>query len=131
MHETMWIDVPGGKREPRICLGTGYVMGLVPPAAQLRDIVVRFWNCDAAIVMRPVTTPTTDTTAAPMFMLVGRADIAEVIDRNSTPGRDPHAEECMSGTPTPGFREGLQHMGAVYIDLSLEALQVITANIAT
>ncbi|RFU25931.1 hypothetical protein B7463_g10397, partial [Scytalidium lignicola] len=92
-----------------------YVIGLVPPAAQLGDIIARFWNCDAAIVMRPVTLSTTDTVAS-SFMLIGRADVAEVVDRNSTPGRDPHAEQCMSGATAPGFREGSRTPGATNLD---------------
>jgi hypothetical protein len=129
-YETIWADIQVDKREPRICLGTGYVMGLVPPAAKLGDVVVRFWNCDAAIVMRPIKTSMTDK-ATPSFMLVGRADIAEVFDRKATPGHDPRAEQCMSGAAAPGFREVSQYSGPVYVDLNLRTLQIITAYIAT
>ncbi|KAK3935097.1 heterokaryon incompatibility protein-domain-containing protein [Diplogelasinospora grovesii] len=131
-YEMIWADMGVDKQEPRICLGTGYVIALVPPAARLGDVIVRFWNCDAAIVMRPIKTSMPDAAATTTsFMLVGRADVAEVCDRKTTPGRDPHAERCMSGAAAPGFGDGSQHSGAVHVGLNFKTLQIITAYIAT
>ena len=129
-YEEIWANVQAGKQEPHICLGTGYVIGLVAPAAQIGDIIVRFWNCDAAMVMRPLPPLKTDPEAR-TFILIGRADIAEVIDRKATPGRDPHAEQCISGATTPGFGKGSQYSGPVYVDLSFSALAKITAHVTT
>ena len=129
-HEMMWADMDANKQTPRICLGTGYVIGLVPPTAEPGDVIIRFWNCDAAVVMRPMKSFTTDT-EVPSFMLIGRADVAEVVDRKSTPGRDLHAEECMLGTTGPNLRQGSQQSGAVYVDLNWRTLQIITAHIAS
>jgi hypothetical protein len=129
-YEMEWDDIGDDKQGPRICLGTGYVMGLVPPAARLGGVIVRFWNCDAAIVMRPMMGSIAEPEPQ-SFMLVGRADVAEVFDRKATPGRDARAEQCMSGAAAPGFRVGAQPSGPVYVDLNLRTLQVITAYIAT
>lgn len=131
-YETTWADTGANEQGPRICLGTGYVIGLVPSAARLGDIVVRFWNCDSAVIMRPIKTSIAAAEAT-SFMLIGRADAAEVCNRKATPGRDPHAEQCMSGlgAADPGSVEGSQHSGAVYVDLSLTTLQSISAYIAT
>lgn len=128
-YKMMCADMDADKQTPRICLGTGYVTGLVPPTAKPGDVIIRFWNCDAAIVMRPIKTSIADV-EIPSFMLIGRADVAEVVDRNATPGRDPHAEQCMLGTAGPGLRQGSQHLGAVYVDLNWRTLQIITAYIA-
>ena len=34
-------------------LGTGFSMGLAPPEARVGDVIIRFWYCDAAILVRP------------------------------------------------------------------------------
>ncbi|KAI8954527.1 hypothetical protein F4801DRAFT_532004 [Xylaria longipes] len=128
----IWADTPSRDREPRMCLGTGYVMGLVPPATKPGDIVVRFWGCDAAIVVRPTKTLLTDKETPSLFSLVGRANIADVYDRTATPGRDLRAEQCMLSTAAPGFPEGLpDYFGAVYVNLDLQTLQMITTYITT
>lgn len=97
--------------ESRICLCTDYVMGLVPPTATVDDVIVRFWNCNAAIVMRPADPQSKSTS----FMLVGRADVAEVVDQ--TVGTFP--------------QNHLAPTEAVYVDLDLRTLQKITAHITT
>jgi hypothetical protein len=122
---------------PRICLGTDYLMTVIPAAAKVGDIVVRFWNCSAAILMRPVN-PTGSSDSMDMntpFMLVGRADVAEPTDRKATPGHDVRAEEVFLGsfstTPSPGLEKDCRARGAVYVELDLQTLQVITASIST
>ncbi|KAI0976931.1 heterokaryon incompatibility protein-domain-containing protein [Xylaria arbuscula] len=106
-HKETRVNTPAENRQPRICLGTGYLMGLVPSAAKPGDIIVRFWDCDAAIVMRPTKT-------------------------TSTPGYDLRAEQCMLSSIVPGFIKDVPgHFGAIYVSLDLHTLQMITAYIAT
>ncbi|KAK0624122.1 hypothetical protein B0T14DRAFT_407171, partial [Immersiella caudata] len=61
-YELMWDDTRqrGMKSaaqetpdEQRICIGTERLVALVPPSAAVGDVIVRFWGCDAALVMRP------------------------------------------------------------------------------
>lgn len=121
----------------RICLGTDYLMTVVPAAVKVGDVVVRFWNCDAAILMRPVNPQEGATSARDSmntsFMLVGRADVAELADRKATPGHDVRAEEVFSDSfsSTPGLEKDSRASGAVYVDLDLRTLQIITASIST
>lgn len=121
----MWDSKQNRTEEPRICLGTGYLIAVVPPGAMVGDIVVRFWNCDAAILMRPMYERDSQ------FILVGRADVAEHIDRKATPSFDLSAEEGLLGYITPGFDQGDHPAGAVYVDMDLHTLQTITASIST
>jgi hypothetical protein len=117
----------------RICLGTDYLMSVVPASVQVGDVVVRFWNCGAAILMRPIN-PTGLSDSMDMnrpFMLVGRADVAEPTDRKATPGHDVRAEEVFSGPLSPGFEKDCRGRGAVYVELDLRTLQIITASIST
>jgi hypothetical protein len=127
-YEDLKASMSGEDLIPRIYLGTGYVMGLVPPAATVGDVLVRFWNCNTAIVMRPVITVTRPTS----FMLVGQADLAELTDRTRS------ALESYVGTlPHTGFRDqrlpGMKarRSGAVFVDLNLRTLQKITAHTTT
>jgi hypothetical protein len=113
MQASMGIDSEG----PRICLGTGYVMGLVSSAATVGDVIVRFWNCNAAIVMRPVEPLSKNTT----FMPVGRADIAEVVD--GTVGT------FSKNRTVPGSEEGSGVREAVHVSLDLRTLQKITCHL--
>ena len=133
-YERMWAAADEerktrlNRRGPAICLGTNHLIGLVPPAARVGDAVVRFWGCDAAVVMRPVVG--SDDGQELGFMLVGRADVAEVVDRKATPGRDVHAEQGMSGG-SGGRDSGAASSGAVLVDFDLATLQAVTAYIVT
>jgi hypothetical protein len=113
---------------PRIFLGTGYVMGLVPSAATPGDVLVRFWNCNTAIVMRPINTKPTS------FMLVGQADLAELTDRTcSELFAFPYISYAtFDSQPLPaGETQTSQMSGAVFVDLNLRTLQKITAHTTT
>ncbi|KAI8961454.1 heterokaryon incompatibility protein-domain-containing protein [Daldinia sp. FL1419] len=103
---------------PTICLGTNHLIALVPSIAKPGDIIIRFWGCNAAVVMRPIATELSETAVQGVigsesvsYMMIGRADVA----RN----------------------EELYHEGGhrdyepVYIDLDLGSLQMITASIST
>ena len=114
---------------PRICLGTACFIGLVPPAARPGDIIVQFWNCSAAIVMRPIDPRATDGIAS-SFVLVGRAHVAEA---HGSKGRSEH-DTRVKQQPSAGFGpmfEDPQASGLVHVDLDLRTLQIITASIST
>ena len=118
---------------PRICLGTDGLIGLVPPAARAGDVVVQFWNCSAAIIMRPIdprALGSSATGAASSFMLVGRADVAGAHERRGTPEYDTHVEQRPSASYDPMFEDS-RASGAVHVDLDLRTLQIITASIST
>jgi hypothetical protein len=117
---------------PKIFLGTGHLIGLVPPAARVGDVIVQFWNCDAAIVMRPEHMPPDETTrfSASSFSIVGRADVVDLRDGISTPGTDTWAEDRICGSSSDNF-DGSEASQAVYVDLDFDTLQAITASIKT
>jgi hypothetical protein len=125
---------PAQPKGPRICLGTNGLIGLVPPAARAGDIVVQFWNCSAAMIMRPVDPPASGSSTingkASSFMLVGRADVAEAHERKVTPEYDTHVEQRPLATYEP-MVEDSQALGVVHVDLDLQTLQIITASIST
>ncbi|KAM7208048.1 Heterokaryon incompatibility protein (HET) domain containing protein [Naviculisporaceae sp. PSN 640] len=122
-------------------IGTDHLMGLVPPAARAGDWIVRFWNCDAAIVVRSahvhdtgVVTlgdsprKTTTTTEPSAFLLVGRADVAELHDWKVTGRDEPPSDEpdILNDEKAPGLKSE-----ALYISLDLPTLQVMTSRIQT
>ncbi|KAI0156472.1 heterokaryon incompatibility protein-domain-containing protein [Xylariaceae sp. FL1272] len=123
-------DEPSKNTEPRMCLGTGYLMGLVASAARIGDIVVRFWNCDATVVMRPTQISLMDSQNSTVFSLIGRANVADIYNRTESAGRDLRAEYCMSSTPARGFVEGpSHHFGPLHVRVNIQTLQMVTAYI--
>ncbi|KAF8857274.1 hypothetical protein BDZ45DRAFT_803552 [Acephala macrosclerotiorum] len=60
-------------------LGTNYYMGLTPPTTKVGDIVVRFWGCDAALIMRQ---------DASGYRLVGRAHVANTHNNRDSSSAD-------------------------------------------
>jgi hypothetical protein len=112
-------------KPPRICLGTGQVMGLVPPTSRIGDVIVRFWGCNSAIVMRPLTGPLT----AGSFMLVGRADVAAVLNQTDEAPSKLNSSVWDKGA-FEGFRADSKLGGAVNVELDLRTLQKITAHVA-
>ncbi|KAF2096177.1 hypothetical protein NA57DRAFT_59234 [Rhizodiscina lignyota] len=105
---------------PRISLGTDCLIMLVPPAARAGDIIVRFWNCSAAAIMRytPSRAPSRETNspqeANTPLMLVGRADVADVPGTKSS---------FRNWVPKPA--------AAANVDMDLRTLQILTACIRT
>lgn len=98
-------------------------MGLVPPAAELGDVIEQFRNCDAAIVMRPLANSTATAIVASqfasLFVIIGRADVAEGYDRQA-------------GWEDADSREGSWPSGgALHVEFSLRTLQIVTAHIST
>lgn len=78
--------------------------------------------------MRPIKTSEAENTP---YVLVGRADVAEVVNRTTAPGYDQYPERCMSGLRASRSKEVSQSPGAVYVALTLRTLQLITASINT
>lgn len=111
-----------GPNSPRICLGTEYLIATVPPSARPGDVVVRFRNCSAAIVMRPMRADVTGNTAS-SFILIGRVDVADDISRAATPEADNIAWDEVE--------RGFEASTKVYLDLNFRVLQFITAAIST
>jgi hypothetical protein len=103
------------KQAPRIALGTYCTMGLVPPATQVGDVIVRFWKCDAAIIMRPNTSYSTYRRA---FMLVGRADVAQLIGKATDSSSSSEFSNWISSS----------EIKPLFVDLDLSTLQTITAH---
>ncbi len=105
---------------PRISLGTDCIIMLAPPAAKAGDIIVRFWNCSAAAIMRYIpslpASPGTDSLheASSPLMLVGRADVADVPGTKSS---------FRNWAPKPA--------AAVNFDVDFRTLQILTAYIQT
>lgn len=107
------------RHKPRVCIGTHHLMALVPPATNIGDVIVRFWGCDAAFVMRLVHVEglhEDSQNRVPYFMLVGRADVAD----KST--RDDHPDVDVDATKNSGM--------LVWISLGTRTLQLLTAGIA-
>ncbi|EGY20903.1 HET domain-containing protein [Verticillium dahliae VdLs.17] len=130
-------DSAAANREPVRFLGTSLLTGLAPASAGVGDIIIRFWNCDAAIVVRP-TMPLpvdleTDLLDARLTYcrIVGRADIAETYERPGD-GTDDMAKRLMDVLETSEEIEGMsfqQYSRGVYVRLDFATLQKISAAI--
>lgn len=112
-------NAPGGKVNRLI--GTDYCMGLAPPGAAVGDWVLRFWDCDAAVVVRPDNPSDPKTRCA----LVGRADVADVYNRKTSVG-DVAANNALTRN---AYDEGEDKR----MDMLMQwrTLQLVTASIAT
>jgi hypothetical protein len=124
--------------EPIRFLGSDFCMGLAPTGVRVGDLVVRFWNCDAAVIVRRGVGD-----QAYLHRLVGRADVAEPDDQRRG-GMDNTAKDAMrsfggdgDGVSQPGedrdFRSGTSRglrTKAMYVRLDFETLQLISAGIA-
>jgi hypothetical protein len=121
--------------DPVRFLGTNCCLGLAPPEARCGDHIIRFWNCDAAIVMRPET-HFTKNGPREYYELVGRIDIAEPYERRiygvGESQADNRAKDLMR-IPA-NWKQGTVPAGAktraVYVDMEFETLQQISAAIA-
>ncbi|KAK5651247.1 hypothetical protein OQA88_12655 [Cercophora sp. LCS_1] len=126
-YTELWDDVDSQRREgnpsntskgPRICIGTQRLIALVPPAAMVGDVIVRFWNCDSALIMREVTVDGRSSPDVPYFLLVGRADVAEKDEVDSGP----------SDTGRSRIMGAEEHNRPIWVLLGLGALQRLTAS---
>jgi hypothetical protein len=129
-YNRLWYSEDNSMRNkfegPNICLGTRYLIALVPPAAKVGDVILRFWNSPTAIVMRPVDPQVWGEVSSgsprSSFMLIGKADIS--------PDPETQFPETLSPTPDPVPENGTHAPGAVYVDLDFHTLQMITAGLA-
>ncbi|OTA81910.1 hypothetical protein M434DRAFT_401183 [Hypoxylon sp. CO27-5] len=125
-YNKIWEYAGDQLAQPKLCVCTGNQVALVPSATRPRDVIVRFWGCSTAIVMRPY---------KGSFMLIGRADVAEVekntIIEHYTLSRHTHFLNGLSGAFSPTHRRtGLNSAlapGAIHVDLDMSTLQLITA----
>ena len=126
-YEKMWSTMENDERQPsqdpRICLGSNHVVSLVPSAAKVGDVVVQFWNCNAAMVMRPAEL------GLHSFVLVGKADVADACGQPDIRGHDLRNREGLLGSSTADSIEGYSPTGSVYVDVDFQTLQRITASI--
>ncbi len=87
------VMVDEARKDPVRFMGSEFCMGLAPTAARVGDLVIRFWNCDAAIVVRRVSGGMEQVGDGAEYLLVGRADVAEPYVRQD--GEDDQAREAM------------------------------------
>lgn len=123
--EVLWSDEPSIQdTNPHICLCSGHLIALVPAMTRVGDIIVRFWDCSTAAVMRPVDNFglegwTTDLTP---YFLVGKADISQP--------RGPWEEPVLYQAKARGFRsslEGPYTSNVLDVDLDFRSLQMLSA----
>jgi len=126
--EAMWhAESSGEDTNPHICLCNNHMIALVPTMAKVGDIIVRFWNCSTAAVIRPAGNlePSSFYTSGPaLYLLVGKADISKHERREGTwvqpihlPGDYPPA----AGTPVT--------INVLDVDLDFRSLQMLSAPI--
>lgn len=130
--EVLWSDEPSIQdTNPHICLSSGHLIALVPAMTRVGDIIVRFWDCSTAAVMRPVDNFglegwTSDlagwTSDLTPYFLIGKADISQprgpweepVLYRGRVMGLPPPA-----GTPYTS--------NVLDVDLDFRSLQMLSA----
>ncbi|KAI0801588.1 heterokaryon incompatibility protein-domain-containing protein [Xylaria sp. FL0064] len=123
MLSTESASVPQTAPDGRVSrfLGTDYCMGLAPRGTVVGDWVLRFWDCDAAIVVRPHDTNDLNSVCA----LVGRADVADIRNRKG-PLSDSVAEKALTR-----HAYGDSEDKRVDMMMSWHTLQRITASVNT
>ncbi|KAL8388239.1 hypothetical protein RB595_009368 [Gaeumannomyces hyphopodioides] len=147
------LSLQGTCRPPRRFLGSDRCMGMVPGEAQVGDLIVRFWNCDAAVVVRTSDfrvphypdfgqpgqnkrIPRVDMVADRnqfTHKIIGRADVAELKSRIP---HDPKAKDKME-VYGGDFRDGRYvasgqsppRTDAVYVSMDLRTLQKVSEAI--
>ncbi|KAL8414516.1 hypothetical protein RB594_005666 [Gaeumannomyces avenae] len=137
------VSPQGTCRLPRRFLGSDRCLGMAPAEAQVGDLIVRFWNCNAAVVVRtsshcrvPRYRDYNDRVAAMhqnIHEIIGRADVPELKSR--TP-HDPEAKEKMKvhgGVFDNGgyvaFDGNRPRTNAVYISMDFRMLQKVSEAI--
>ncbi|KAI6080623.1 heterokaryon incompatibility protein-domain-containing protein [Hypoxylon rubiginosum] len=104
----------------QICLFTERQIGIVPSNTKPGDVLVRFVDCSAAIIMRPhIDNKQTSLT------LVGRADIYSRASGCS----ELAGHYIQLGDLSSRYEAGFRSNGTVYVDFDLDTLQLITASI--
>ncbi|KAI1157581.1 heterokaryon incompatibility protein-domain-containing protein [Nemania serpens] len=113
-------------------LGTDHCMGLAPPGAAVGDWVIRFWDCDAAVIVHPE--HNRNSWKVPCT-LVGRADVVDILDRKSPDG-DILAKTALKHNPDNqklgkyiDVKENWQIYRRIDMVMSWHTLQRITAAV--
>ncbi|KAJ8118555.1 hypothetical protein ONZ43_g3971 [Nemania bipapillata] len=119
-------SIKGAPKPPpdgEVCrfLASGHCMGLAPPGTVEGDWVIRFWDCDAAIIVRPDDKSDPKSSCA----LIGRADIADVHDRKGMLG------DFAAGDALDRHQLGSLNHRRIDIVMNWHTLQRITASIIT
>jgi hypothetical protein len=112
----------GGESEPVRFLGSNLCMGLAPAGARVGDVVVRFWDCDAAVVVRRGRDYT--------YGLVGRADVAELSEWRRGKGMDFRAKDAMRVVGGGGGDGKVSKTRGMYVLMDFETLQLVSSAIA-
>lgn len=120
---------PPPHSDPVRFLGTDLCLGIAPPEVRQGDLIIRFWNCDAAIIVRRKP-PTSEDASGEYYELVGRADVAEPYQRRGDVG-DSQAKDAMRviGGDWPGRKSKADETKAVYVRVDFETLQKMSAAI--
>jgi hypothetical protein len=106
---------------PRVCMTSELSVGLVPTNAAVGDVIIRFHESNAAIVMRPSKT----IGSASFFMLVGRADVTGQLEIRGDERRRNHTACLLKTAPSKYM---LDDQDDVFVDMNLRTLQRITAH---
>ena len=112
------LDAESSFESPRMFIGTNHYIGLLPASARADDVIVQFWNCDAALVLRPEKAAKLEMLLEDVdlstfvFSVIGRADIVDQTD---------HVMK--------GFDLLKNTNIAVYVDLDFHTLQALSASI--
>lgn len=93
-----------------------HLIALVPAEAAVGDVVVRFWKCDAALVLRELAD-------RGWWGVVGRTDVAvgnTIKEGDADADADADAKQlCVEPREEPA-------KGPVWVDLDLRVLQLLT-----
>lgn len=112
--------------DPKICLCSRTILALAPPSTRVGDVIVRFFQCDCALVMRPtywhVQAKDSGKPQSPSFVLIGTAATMET--QSWKENDDRRAFDGFAGRWADS--DGLD-TGSLYMDLDLPTLQPITA----
>lgn len=123
--ETIWQAEPSNHdTNPHICLCSGHLIALVPAMTRVGDIIVRFWDCSTAAVMRPADNsgPAVWLGNLAPYLLVGKADISQPLG--------PWEEPVLYQAKARGFRsslEGPYTSNVLDVDLDFRSLQMLSA----
>jgi hypothetical protein len=104
-------QAPNKDNDPIRFLGSNYCMGLAPSTTKIGDIIVRFWSCDVALVMRRDTC---------RYRLVGRGHVKDT--RRAGPADDYALLLIISNEHENCSIDGIS------VDMDLHTLQKITAS---
>lgn len=123
--KAMWQAEPSNHdTNPHICLCSGHVIALVPAMTRVGDVIVRFWDCGTAAVMRPANNsgPAIWPGSLAPYFLVGKADISQPLG--------PWEEPVLYQAKARGFRsslEGPYTSSVLDVDLDFRSLQMLSA----